>query len=225
MQERLAFPDGIRSILDLGSGTGYVLQGARNLPPPVFHVGADVDFTALLQGSRKHADFTPVNARGEHLPFRDESFDAVVSHVAIPYMDLDAMARGLYRVLRPGGVFWISYHNLGYLRWRFERAISQLLWKDLVYTGYVSLNGWRVHSGSPAQPIPVGGGLPESFQTTRGLRRILEQAGFVNLEFARAPESPTWDTVAGQKPGGPFRGHIRAERRNIPLAETASSQK
>ena len=83
-------------ILDLGGGTG-----AAN---DVF-VGREV---VTLDPAAEMLTLNPIDRRvvgaGEHLPFRDETFDAVFS--AYVFRNLDSVSRTLEeiaRVLRPGG--------------------------------------------------------------------------------------------------------------------------
>ncbi len=94
--------------LDLGAGTG------RNLPlypPGVRTFAVDPHRDALLRARERAPGVPLVIARAEALPFRDATFDTVVSglvlcSVADPARSL-AEAR---RVLRPGGVLRVLEH-------------------------------------------------------------------------------------------------------------------
>jgi ubiquinone/menaquinone biosynthesis C-methylase UbiE len=87
--------------LEVGCGTG------RNLP--LYPSGTDViatDFDlALLRRARKRAPAVPmVAARAEALPFRDHSFDTVVSGLVFcSVQDPDRGLGEIRRVLTPGG--------------------------------------------------------------------------------------------------------------------------
>ncbi|MEU8898191.1 class I SAM-dependent methyltransferase [Nocardia sp. NPDC048505] len=107
LAERVA---GAQRFLDLGCGDGSLLavladQGARHL------AGVDASETEL---SRAHARPELAAAalylgRAEELPFADGSFDAVVSHLALPQMtDVEQVLTETARVLVPHGRFVTS---------------------------------------------------------------------------------------------------------------------
>ena len=92
------------TVVDVGCGPeefarAFRAAGAR-------YVGLDVDVHTQEGGERAHA----IAARGEHLPFADASVDVVVSsnvmeHVPAP----GVLGREMLRVVRPGGLVFISY--------------------------------------------------------------------------------------------------------------------
>jgi ubiquinone/menaquinone biosynthesis C-methylase UbiE len=105
-------------VVDLGAGMGAVAVEAavRGAWPIAVEPGAglrDIAAERLRQVGRGAA----LAAAGEALPFRDSSIDIVISlqvleHVAGP----EAMLREVFRVLRPGGTFYLTCEN--YLSWR-----------------------------------------------------------------------------------------------------------
>ena len=95
-------PPGVTSILDVGCGAGQTLIASR-LRPAVRAVGVDPDFEALALGRRLGAPVHLVHACGESLPFAADSFDMVISRVAVPYMRRGSALAEMARVLRPGG--------------------------------------------------------------------------------------------------------------------------
>ena len=103
-----------QSVLDLGAGTGLLALGARRRVGPTGRVIAlDLSHDALL-ACRTEAAATDdaavlYAAVGDalRLPFRDGSFDAVLTRSVLIFVrDKPAAIRELYRVLRPGG--WVS---------------------------------------------------------------------------------------------------------------------
>lgn len=89
-------------ILDLGCGTGRNLAELRQLGDAV---GLDLEARAL-EFCRRRGLTSVAQARAEHLPFRDGSFDVVTALDLLEHLDDDvAGAREIFRTLRPGGLF------------------------------------------------------------------------------------------------------------------------
>jgi ubiquinone/menaquinone biosynthesis C-methylase UbiE len=95
-------------VLDLGCGTG------RNLPlygEGVRAIGLDPCHESLLKARRRIPGVPLVRARAEALPFRDDTFDTVVS--GLVFCSVGDVPRGLgevKRVLRPGGALRMLEH-------------------------------------------------------------------------------------------------------------------
>jgi len=91
-------------LLDVATGTGVVAREARTITGEANGIiGIDPSIGMLLAGRGK-ARFPLVEGGGEHLPFRDESFDMISIGFAMRHFaDLDAVFRDCRRVLRPGG--------------------------------------------------------------------------------------------------------------------------
>jgi SAM-dependent methyltransferase len=88
-----------RSILDIGCGVGMYLRAFQRFTPHVY--GLEVDRERALQ-ARAHAPHV-LQARGEDLPFRDESFDVVVLNEVLEHVEDDARTiQEACRVLRSG---------------------------------------------------------------------------------------------------------------------------
>ena len=101
-------------VLDVGTGPGTLARElARSLPGlQVYGIDLSEDMIRL---ARAHARREQVEERvhfasGDvaHLPYPDQSFDAVVSTISMHHWyELEQPLRDLYRVLRPGGRLWI----------------------------------------------------------------------------------------------------------------------
>ncbi len=129
-------------VLELGSGTGFfavnlvkagLLDGAvvcSDLSPGMLEVCAR---NAAANG----VTVTTRVADAEHLPFPDESFDAVVGHAVLHHLPVPGLAvREAFRVLRPGGVLVVAGEPTHWgdrvttvvkrLAWRGVRAVTAL---------------------------------------------------------------------------------------------------
>jgi len=88
-------------ILDLGCGDGVLTQ--RIVASGARVTGLDPDPAMLAAARARGLDVT--EGDGQRLAF-DAAFDAVFSNAALHWMaDADAVARGVFRALRPGGRF------------------------------------------------------------------------------------------------------------------------
>lgn len=92
-------------VLDAGCGAGVPVTSrllARDFPT----VGLDISVAQLVLAQELVAASKPVQGDLSEVPFRDASFDAVVSHYAVihvPRDDHPAVFAEVRRVLKPGG--------------------------------------------------------------------------------------------------------------------------
>jgi ubiquinone/menaquinone biosynthesis C-methylase UbiE len=116
-------------VLDLGCGTG------RNFPlygESTRAIGLDPCQASLLKARRRTPGVPLVRARAEALPFRDRTFDTVVS--GLVFCSVGDVPRGLAevrRVLRPGGVLRMLEHvrsNGRVAAWLQERTQPAWTW-------------------------------------------------------------------------------------------------
>ena len=85
-------------ILDVGCGIGTYVRRFRDLTPHAF--GVDVSAERLAEAKLPGL----AAAKGEHLPFRDGSFDVLVFNEVIEHVEDDRRTlEDAMRVLRPGG--------------------------------------------------------------------------------------------------------------------------
>lgn len=103
LRDRVA---GRKRVLDLGCGDGLLLEllaqeSGRQL------AGVDLSPEALALARRRPTlgGVALHEARAQGLPFRDDSFDACVCHMALMLMaDIEQVAAELARILTPGGI-------------------------------------------------------------------------------------------------------------------------
>jgi SAM-dependent methyltransferase len=96
------FPD-LRSFLEIGCGTGFVLSGVAAAFPRAALAGSEVFSEGLTFASRrvKGADFMQMD--GRRIPYEEE-FDAVGAFDVIEHIEEDeAVLAAMRRAIRPGG--------------------------------------------------------------------------------------------------------------------------
>jgi demethylmenaquinone methyltransferase / 2-methoxy-6-polyprenyl-1,4-benzoquinol methylase len=99
---RLGLRPGTR-LLDLGAGTGDLGREALRQQPDIRLVAADFSLEMMLAG-RASGAMPWLNADALHLPFPDETFEAVVSGFLMRNVaGLDAALREQFRILKPEG--------------------------------------------------------------------------------------------------------------------------
>jgi ubiquinone/menaquinone biosynthesis C-methylase UbiE len=152
--------------LEVGCGTG------RNLPlyPPGVHaIGLDPAHDSLLR-ARRRAPFMPlVRASAEALPFRDGTFDTVVS--GLVFCSVPDPKRGLSevrRVLRTTGQLRMIEHVR-----RPEGSLGGW-WQDLIQPAWTCLSG-GCHNNRDTERIVAGAGFriePDGRRANGTLRRF-----------------------------------------------------
>ena len=101
------FPD-CRTMLEVGTGTGFVLSGIHAGRPSIELSGSEIFSAGLAFAAERvpAARFYQMDAR--HIPFRDE-FDVIGAFDVLEHIEDDvAVIEEVGRALRPGGGFLIS---------------------------------------------------------------------------------------------------------------------
>lgn len=97
-----------KRILDIGCGVGAFVRRLREFTDRVH--GIDIDREGVTIGAEELPNLGL--AVGEHLPFRDSSFDVIFLHEVLEHVDDDlATMKEARRVLAPGGTVVIFVPN------------------------------------------------------------------------------------------------------------------
>jgi ubiquinone/menaquinone biosynthesis C-methylase UbiE len=120
-----------RRVLELGCGAGY--DAYELCRAGAIYTGIDITPENILL-TRQHLGFfgfepNVEEADAERLPFPDGSFDVVYSNGVLHHTpDISKAIGEAYRVLRPGGVFYvIVYHRDSIFYWLTLRLVDHFL--------------------------------------------------------------------------------------------------
>lgn len=196
-------------VLDLGCGSGRDLA-AWGVTASDEVTGLDIDGSRLAIAKLRFPNRPYLQGAGEYLPFKDASFDRVISTVALPYMNIQKTLAEIHRVLVPGGGLSLSLHLPSF-------TIAELLHNAIrrpvptLFRLYVMANGLLFHC--TGKTVGFLKRRTESFQTERGMKIALNRAGFVSLSFRRAA-GPAGEGLV-----------VEARKPNVMVTVTAASRR
>ncbi|MGH8289950.1 MAG: class I SAM-dependent methyltransferase [Steroidobacteraceae bacterium] len=158
-------------ILDVGCGTGVLLQRLAQSQPQATLIGID-PVPEMLTVARRRVPLSIALHEGwvEELPFADSDFDLVVSCSMLHYVRQPVVAlREMGRVLRPGGELVITDWCDDYLTCR-------------VYSCWLRLTG-SSHVKTYSE---------------RECRRLLEEAGYSQAQIERYKINWLWGLITAK---------------------------
>jgi ubiquinone/menaquinone biosynthesis C-methylase UbiE len=166
-------------ILDLGCGSGLDLSSWGVISTDEV-TGIDIDESRLAVARKRFPNRTYLRCAAECLPFPSNSFDRVISAVALPYMNIPKTLAEVYRVLAPDGGLSLSLHPSSFT---FAELLHKAMPRPLatVFRLYVIGNGVWFHCAGLTAPFVNH--RTESFQTKRGMTLALSRAGFTDFAF------------------------------------------
>lgn len=150
-------------ILDVGMGTGYVTKKLKNYFSEAMVVGIDFAPGMTKAADDQEKDFHIIQADARALPFKDETFDLVVSNLAYQWVEnLEDAFRACHTVLKEGGVFSAAIFGLNTFRELFE-ALAAVLNEKKQYGDIKRLAGYEE------------------------IKQVIQQAGFneIDMDFER----------------------------------------
>ncbi|MHA1972334.1 MAG: class I SAM-dependent methyltransferase [Candidatus Hodarchaeales archaeon] len=124
-----------KNILEVGSGTGRLLQEINAFNPKIKPIGLDIDYFSLdfmLKNNR--IDLPVINASGETLPFSDNLFDITICNWLLLWLKKPFLVlKEMVRVTREGG--WIAClaepDYAGRLDYPFDISLKNLFLESL----------------------------------------------------------------------------------------------
>lgn len=173
-------PPVVKRVLDVGCGAGQeMLPFIREKRA----IGFGIDISEQI-GEIGHQFFNDrgladrvvfLRAKGEDLPFADESFEVVICRIALPYMNNQAALAEMTRVLQPNGVLFIKIHHLNYYFSRFFQNLRRGEILPMIHATRVISAGILFHLTGFQKPNRLIGN--EVFQTTYFLAQQLTKYG------------------------------------------------
>lgn len=173
------------SLLDLGAGTGDLAKEAYRQVPGAQITAADFTLGMMQSGQQRpgpRLDWSAADAL--HIPFADETFDAVVSGFLLRnVVNLQQALREQYRVLKPGGVF-VSLDTTKPRRNLLTPLIYFHTHKVIPFLGNLLTGDRDAYVYLPT--------TTDNFLSAEALTAHLAAAGFKEIEYQRH----MFDTVA-----------------------------
>lgn len=167
-------------LLDLATGTGDIAFEALKQTPSAHVIGADFALQMMIVGQRDPQYGTQVGWAGAdalHLPFPDETFDAVVSgYLVRNVIDIPRTLDEQLRILKPNGRIVILDTS--------PPPNNLLKPFILIHLKYIIPLLGRIIGGKSASDAYTY--LPDStqkFKTPQQLAKLIEQAGFRDVQF------------------------------------------
>jgi SAM-dependent methyltransferase len=180
----------IERLLDLGCGAGQEILPFLE-KTSAFCVGVDIaseigKVTRKIFSEKKRAVF--IRAKGEKLPFADESFELVLCRVALPYMNNRQTIAEVARVLKKNGVFLLKTHAPEFYLAMMKARLKTLNPKKMAYPIICLAGGlWHVLTGrQPEKGFWKG---KEVFQTRRFLEKEFDR-NKLKIERVLADDNP-----------------------------------
>jgi len=165
---------GREHVLDAGCGLGQwslALDGVRSTGIDVARERVAV--CRLLAAAFRRSDANFVVGSLERLPFADRSFDGAISYSVLYFTDFRRAIAEIGRVLRPGGLFYLSTNGIG--RYLYDIVRNPYPTADFHPRRYGLRSLANTALGRRSGLSAQGG---TAAMTKRGTLRALRSAGF-----------------------------------------------
>jgi len=184
----MAAKTGGGSLIDLGCGTGFIINIAKKYFRSV--VGADITPVMLKFVDTSDGQIELCLAETENMPFRDNEFDVCTAYGFLHHLhDLRPTLSEAYRCLRPGGIFFVDQDPNYYYWWLMDSLkgrgdLTEMVQREVRSVVYVSEDiaeetGLSLEDISLAefQKINKGGFDPDRIVS------LMEELGFCSVSY------------------------------------------
>jgi SAM-dependent methyltransferase len=183
MRATIAIPLRDKVVLDLGCGDASAFAMPDYAGARLY--GLDINATDIAAARARYPQWAFVVAAAERMPYAEASFDVIVSRVALPYTDIPAVLKEIYRVLKPGGEFWATLHSWG-LEWAWIKAAAKKHeWRHILVGSVYVLVASAIYALTGRVIPRPWNGTQQTFQVRYRIARDLNRAGFVSVKFSR----------------------------------------
>lgn len=125
-------------VLEVGCGAGAFARAIKKHRPSLEVSGCDLSRNSIALAKGFGGDVSYFQADVYHLPFKSDSFDAVVSFDVWEHLEKPAKAfQEVYRVLKPGGIFHFFVPTEGNKLSLYPLAPKKVYELKKRYTGHV----------------------------------------------------------------------------------------
>jgi len=176
------------SLLDLGCGTGFIMNMAKGYFRRV--IGVDITPVMLKRVDTSGGHIERCLAETDCMPFRENEFDACTAYGFLHHLyDLRVTLGEVYRCLRPGGVFFTDQDPNYFYWWLMESLKKQGDLTEVVQTEVTSVvfvaeaianeTGLSLEDVSLAefQKVKRGGLDPDRIVS------LMEELGFCSVQY------------------------------------------
>lgn len=178
-----------RTILDLGSGTGYAIGALQRRYRKARILAVDFAHSMLLTARRRGSWLVRprcVCADAEQLPFADATVDLVFSNATLQWCnDLERTFRDLLRILRPGGLLMFSTFGPDTLRELREAWAAADGWSHVSPFADMHDVGDALVRARFADPVMDAERLTVTYTDVHALMRDLKVLGTHNATTGR----------------------------------------
>lgn len=189
-----------QSLLEIGCGTGFVLQGFRSTFPTLKLAGSEVLFDGLVVASHRVPTAKLFQLDARRIPFEDE-FDVIGAFDMLEHVkEDDIVLRQMYQAVRPGGGIiitvpqhrwlWsdmdaVSGHWRRYRRRELQQKVRKAGFSVVAVRSFVSLLLPLLLAARLAKKRKVHDDMAE-FKIGRRLNRCLENVMVLERSLIRA---------------------------------------
>lgn len=181
------------TILDLGSGTGSLIQPLRKAFPKAHILGLDLAWGMMMQAKKKISFWQSLSSKYSHvqgdmevLPFKDATFDLIFSNCTLQWAnDLEQVFKEVKRCLKSDGSLFFSTLGPSTLK-EIKHCWSQVDEKPHVHDFHDLQNYGNklMHSGLK-QPVVDQENITLEYQALDTLLKDLKFTGARNLNQNR----------------------------------------